>query len=166
MSVTHTGCALATVPGLQHSLKPVPQVSPAHWRNLHNEPGVYTQDHALLQPLCACILQSVSPIVTEGDGPGISGCVPTPGQEGARLAMLNFPQHPPCWDSALWLQAPVAHGWEQLIPAAAGLQPLAPTTAAPGAATSRVLLWCPPPWAGVPPWCPPPQPLQDPIAAG
>lgn len=43
-----------------------------------------------MQPPCACILQSVSPTVMEGDGSGISGSVP-PGQEGARLSMLSFP---------------------------------------------------------------------------
>lgn len=84
----------------------------------------------------------------EGDGPGISGYVP-PRQEEARLSMLHFPQHPLCRDSASWLQPHVAHGWEQLIPAAAGLQPLALTAAAPGAGKGQVLLWCPSPWAVV-----------------
>lgn len=46
----------------------------------------------MVQPLCACILQTVSPTMMEGDGPGISGYVPL-WQEGARLSKLCFPQH-------------------------------------------------------------------------
>lgn len=117
-----------------------------------------------MQPLSACILQSVSPTVMEGDGPGISACVHHPGAGGSQAeSMLSFPQHPLCRDMASWLQPHVAHGWGQLIPAAPGLQPLAPPAAAPGASMSWVLHWCPPPWAGVPPWCPPPQALAGPF---